>query len=200
MSEYPASFERLIFELEKLPGIGPRSAIRLAFYILKKPVEFSTSLAQALVEAKSKIHPCRNCFNLSEGALCTICQSSRRDTSLLLVVEDPSDIVAFERTHEYQGLYHVLGGVLSPLEGKGPQDLTLNALVQRLQNNSQWKEVIVATNPTVEGDSTAFYIQQQLKPFPVKVTRIARGLPSGGDVDYADESTLLKSLEGRQTL
>jgi recombination protein RecR len=200
VAEYPPSLERVIHELGKLPGIGPRTALRLAFYLLKQPAEASQSLARALVEVRAKLHPCRDCFNLTEETLCKICTSSGRDTATLLVVEDPSDVVAFERTHEYKGLYHVLGGTLSPLEGRGPQQLTLEPLVERVKKSPALKEIIVATDPTVEGDSTALYIQQLLKNAPVKVTRLARGLPSGGDVEYADESTLLKALEGRREL
>ncbi len=200
MAEYPPSLERLLHELEKLPGIGPRTAQRLAFHLLKQPADISRALAAALVDARTKLHPCRDCFNLTEETLCNICASSNRERSSLLVVEDPSDVVAFERTHEYRGLYHVLGGTLSPLEGRGPQDLTLDALVERVKKAGSFKEIIVATDPTVEGDSTALYIQQLLKGVTVKVTRLARGLPSGGDVEYADESTLLKALEGRREL
>ena len=200
MAEYPPSLERLFHELEKLPGIGPRTAQRLAFHLLKQPMDISRALANSLVDARTKLHPCRDCFNLTEETLCRICVSSNRERSTLLAVEDPSDVVAFERTHEFRGLYHVLGGTLSPLEGRGPQDLTLDALVNRIKKNNFFKELIVATDPTVEGDSTALYIQQLLKGIPIKVTRLARGLPSGGDVEYADESTLLKALEGRREL
>ncbi len=200
MAEYPPSLERLLHELEKLPGIGPRTAQRLAFHLLKQPTETSKALASALVEARTKLHPCRDCFNLTEETLCRICTQATRDRTSLLVVEDPSDVAAFERTHEYHGLYHVLGGTLSPLEGRGPQDLTLDALVERIKKGGSFKEVIVATDPTVEGDSTALYIQQLLKGILSKVTRLARGLPSGGDVEYADETTLLKALEGRREL
>jgi recombination protein RecR len=200
MAEYPPSLERLFHELEKLPGIGPRTAQRLAFHLLKQPMDISRALANSLVDARTKLHPCRDCFNLTEETLCRICVSSNRERSTLLAVEDPSDVAAFERTHEFRGLYHVLGGTLSPLEGRGPQDLTLDSLVDRIKKNSFFKELIVATDPTVEGDSTALYIQQLLKGIPIKVTRLARGLPSGGDVEYADESTLLKALEGRREL
>jgi recombination protein RecR len=200
MPEYPPSLERLLHELEKLPGVGPRSAQRMAFHFLKQPQEASRALAGALVEARTKLHPCRDCFNLTEETLCRICTQGTRERTSLLVVEDPSDVVAFERTHEYHGLYHVLGGTLSPLEGRGPQDLTLDALVARVKAWPTLKEVIVATDPTVEGDSTALYIQQLLRGLPVKVTRLARGLPSGGDVEYVDEVTLLKALEGRREL
>jgi recombination protein RecR len=200
MSEYPPSLEKLLHELGKLPGVGPRSAQRLAFHLLKRPVENSKLLAQALVEARTKLHPCTECHNLTEEILCRICLSSGRDKQVILVVEDPSDVVAFERTHEFHGLYHVLGGNLSPLEGRGPGDLNLESLVQRVKTKGGFKEIIVATDPTVEGDSTGLYIQHLLKEYPVKVTRLARGLPSGGDVEYADESTLLKALEGRREL
>ena len=200
MAEYPLSLERAIHELGKLPGIGPRTALRLAFHLLKQPPEATQTLTRALMEARTKLHPCRDCFNLTEETLCQICSSSNRDAGLILVVEDPSDLVAFERTHEYQGLYHVLGGTLSPLEGRGPQHLTLDALVERVKKSPGLKEVIVATDPTVEGDSTALYIQQLLKNVSMRVTRLARGMPSGGDVEYADEATLLKALEGRREI
>ena len=200
MPEYPPSLERLLHELAKLPGIGPRTAQRLAFHLLKEPMEASRALANALLDARTKLHPCQECFNLTEDTLCRICTMSTRDRTSILVVEDPSDVIAFERTHEYHGLFHVLGGTLSPLEGRGPQDLTLEALVARVKKNRNLKEIIVATDPTVEGDSTALYLQQLLKTVPVKVTRLARGMPSGGDVEYADESTLLKALEGRREL
>jgi recombination protein RecR len=200
MPEYSPSLEKLLHELEKLPGIGPRTALRLAFHLLKQPADASRALANALVEARARLHPCKDCFNLTEETLCRICSMATRDRTSLLVVEDPSDVVAFDRTHEYHGLYHVLGGTLSPLDGRGPENLTLDALVDRVSKSRTFKEIIVATDPTVEGDSTALYIQQLLKGIPVKVTRLARGLPSGGDVEYADESTLLKALEGRREL
>jgi recombination protein RecR len=200
MTEYPPSLERLLHELAKLPSIGPRTAQRLAFHLLKQPLDTSKALSVALVDARTKLHPCKDCFNLTEETLCHICRMSTRDKTSLLVVEDPSDLVAFERTHEYHGLYHVLGGTLSPLEGRGPQDLTLDSLVERVKKDRTFKEVIVATDPTVEGDSTALYIQQLLKGVPIKVTRLARGMPSGGDVEYADETTLLKALEGRREI
>ena len=200
MAEYPPSLERLLHELEKLPGIGPRTAQRLAFHILKQPVDLARALGSALVDARTRLHACKDCFNLTEETLCHICRMTTRDKTSLMVVEDPSDVVAFERTHEYHGFYHVLGGTLSPLEGRGPQDLTLDALVERVKKSGFFKEIIVATDPTVEGDSTALYIQQLLKALPLKVTRLARGLPSGGDVEYADETTLLKALEGRREI
>jgi recombination protein RecR len=200
MSEYPPSFERLIHELGKLPGVGPRSAARLAFHLLKQPAEAARALSAAILEARGRCKPCRECFNLTEEDRCGICASGRRDPATLLAVEDPSDVAAFERTHEYRGLYHVLGGTLSPLEGRGPGDLNLVALRERVGRMPALREVIVATDPTVEGDSTGLYIQQMLQGMPVRVTRLGRGLPSGADVEYADETTLLKALEGRREL
>ena len=200
MPEYPPSFERLVHELGKLPGVGSRTAGRLAFHLLKQPSEAAQSLSSAILEARARCRPCRECFNLTEEGLCSICASGNRDRSLLLVVEDPSDVAAFERTHEYRGFYHVLGGTLSPLEGRGPQDLSLDALTGRVKRSPELKEVIVATDTTVEGDSTGLYIQQLLREAPLRVTRLGRGLPSGADVEYADEGTLVKALEGRREL
>jgi recombination protein RecR len=198
MSDFPPSLERLLHELGKLPGVGPRSALRMAFHLLKQTPENVQALAQGLVEARAKIKACKECFNLTESDLCRICEDSSRDKTTLLVVEDASDVAAFEHTHEYHGLYHVLGGTLSPLEGRGPQHLNLDALVARVKKTPVVREVVVATDPTVEGDSTALYLQQLLKSSPVRVTRLARGLPSGGDVDYTDEMTLLKAYENRR--
>jgi recombination protein RecR len=190
--------ERLLNELGKLPGVGPRSALRVAFHLLKQPVSASQSLSTALVEARSRLKPCQDCFNLTEGEKCRICESKGRDRSVLLAVEDASDVAVFERTREFHGLYHVLGGTLSPLEGRGPGDITLDALVSRVKKDPGVKEIVVATDPTVEGDSTALYLQQLLKGMAIKVTRLARGVPSGGDVDYTDEVTLLKAYENRR--
>jgi recombination protein RecR len=170
----------------------------MAFHLLKQPPENVQSLAQGLVEARAKIKACKECFNLTESGLCRVCEDASRDKTTLLVVEDASDVAAFEHTHEYHGLYHVLGGTLSPLEGRGPQHLNLDALVARVKKTPVVREVVVATDPTVEGDSTALYLQQLLKSSPVRVTRLARGLPSGGDVDYTDEMTLLKAYENRR--
>ena len=200
MSDFPPSLERLIHELGKLPGVGPRSALRMAFHLLKQSPESVQSLAQGLVEARAKLKACRECFNLTEGDLCRICENTSRDQTVILAVEDASDVAVFERTREFHGLYHVLGGTLSPLEGRGPQDLTLDALVNRVKKNPKLREIVVATDPTVEGDSTALYLQQLLKDSPIKVTRLARGMPTGGDVDYTDEMTLLKSYENRREL
>jgi recombination protein RecR len=172
----------------------------MAFHLLKQSPESVQGLAQGLVEARARLKPCKECFNLTEGELCRVCENPARDTSIILAVEDASDVAVFERTREFHGLYHVLGGTLSPLEGRGPQDLTLDALVSRVKRSPKLREIVVATDPTVEGDSTALYLQQLLKGGTVKVTRLARGLPTGGDVDYTDEMTLLKSYENRREL
>lgn len=198
MPDFPPSLERLLSELGKLPGVGPRSALRMAFHILKQPAEASQALSSALMEARGRLKPCKDCFNLTESDKCRICESAGRDRSVLLAVEDASDVAVFERTREFHGLYHVLGGTLSPLEGRGPADITLDALVSRVKKDPRVKEIVVATDPTVEGDSTALYLQQLLKGMAIKVTRLARGVPSGGDVDYTDEVTLLKAYENRR--
>ena len=198
MSDFPPSLERLIHELGKLPGVGPRSALRVAFHLLRHPAEDSQALASAVLEARSRLKRCKDCYNLTESEKCKVCDSQGRDKTVILVVEDASDVAVFERTREFHGLYHVLGGTLSPLEGRGPGDLTVDALVHRVKKSPEVKEVVVATDPTVEGDSTALYLQHLLKDVKVLVTRLARGLPSGGDVDYTDEITLLKAYENRK--
>lgn len=200
MPDFPPSLERLIQELTKLPGIGPKSAQRMAFHLLRRPEGDVRAFAEALVEARRRLGRCKECFNWTEQEICRICADENREASALLVVEDAADVAAFERLRAFRGRYHVLGGVLSPLEGKGPEALTLDALRHRLEKNTLIKEVILATDPTVEGDTTALYIQDFLKDLPVKVTRLARGLPSGGEVDYADEATLLRALEGRREI
>jgi len=194
---YSPSVERLITELSKLPGIGPRTAQRLAFYMLKvKPGEI-LPLAAAIVEVKEKIGFCKRCFNLAEGDLCTICSDTRRDPSLICVVEQPADIIPIERTREYRGLYHVLGGALSPLDGVDPADLHVAELVERVAAGVD--EVIVATNPTMTGEATALYIADLLPP-QVRVSRLASGLPVGGDLEYADELTLGRAFTGRHEM
>jgi recombination protein RecR len=198
LADFPPSLERLLHELGKLPGVGPRSALRVAFHLLRQPAENSQALAAAVLEARGRLKPCKECFNLTEGEKCKVCESQGRDKTVILVVEDASDVAVFERTREFRGLYHVLGGTLSPLEGRGPSDLTVDALISRVKKSPEVKEVVVATDPTVEGDSTALYLQQLLKNVKVSVTRLARGLPSGGDVDYTDEITLLKAYENRK--
>lgn len=194
---YSPAVERLIVELAKLPGIGPRSAQRLTFHMLKLRSEDILPLADAIVEVKRKIGFCSRCFNLAEGDLCTVCADTRRDPRLLCVVEQPFDIVTIERTREYHGLYHVLGGALSPIDGVEPDDLHIAELVTRVDGGVD--EVIVATNPTMTGEATAMYIADLL-PERVRVTRLASGLPVGGDLEYADELTLGRALAGRRSL
>ena len=191
---YAPTVARLIEELAKLPGIGPRTAQRLAYYILRQRPADILPLAQAIVDVKEKIGFCRRCFNLAEGELCGICADERRDPHVVCVVEQPSDILPIERTHTFSGLYHVLGGALSPIDGVEPGDLRLAELVTRVEEGVI--EVIVATNPTMTGEATAMYIADLLPPH-VRVTRIASGLPVGGDLEYADELTLGRALSGR---
>jgi len=194
---YSPAVERLITELSKLPGIGPRNAQRLAFHILKLRPEEILPLAAAIVDVKEKIGFCRRCFNLAEGELCTICADARRDESLICVVEQPADIIPIERTREYRGLYHVLGGSLSPLDGVDPADLHVAELLTRVAAGID--EVIVATNPTMTGEATALYIADLL-PAEVRVSRLASGLPVGGDLEYADELTLGRAFTGRREM
>ena len=194
---YAPSVDRLIKELSRLPGIGPRSAQRLAFHILRQRPEQVLPLAEAIVEVKERIGFCRRCFNLAEGELCTVCADTRRDAAVICIVEQPADIVPIERTGEFRGLYHVLGGALSPLDGVDPEDLHINELVARVDDSVH--EVILATNPTMTGEATAMYIAEQL-PARVRVTRLASGLPVGGDLEYADELTLSRALTGRRSL
>jgi recombination protein RecR len=194
---YAPSVDRLIKELSRLPGIGPRSAQRLAFHILRQRPEQVLPLAEAIVEVKERIGFCRRCFNLAEGELCTVCADSRRDAEVICIVEQPGDIVPIERTGEFRGLYHVLGGALSPLDGVDPDDLHIGELVARVDDSVH--EVILATNPTMTGEATAMYIADQL-PARVRVTRLASGLPVGGDLEYADELTLGRAFAGRRSL
>ena len=197
----PESIQSVINSLERLPGIGPKSASRLAFYLLRAPDEVSQDLSTALANLKVKTAFCQECFNITEAGreICEICESSRRDGSLICVVEEALDVLALERTGGFQGKYHVLQGVLSPIEGIGPDDLKIKQLIARVRNGAV-KEVILATNPSMEGDATALYLRQQLEPLGVKVTRLARGLPVGGDLEYADQNTLLRALSGRQEM
>ena len=187
--------ERAIHELSKLPGIGRKSAQRHVFYMLKASDEEVNELAQSLIDLKNKVRYCSICFNITENDPCQICVSERRDNSTICVVEEANDIVAFENTGEYKGLYHVLGGVLSPLDGIGPDDLRIKELLARLNDNT--KEIILATNPNTEGEATAIYLAKLIKPMNIKLTRIARGIPVGADLEYADELTLARALEGR---
>ncbi len=187
----------MVDELGRLPGIGPKSAQRIAFYLLKAAPEDAKRLAQAVVEAKERVSWCRRCFNFAEGELCVYCRDERRDSTVLCVVEEPRDIVAVERTQEYRGRYHVLLGAISPIEGVGPEQLKIKELLARV-NDEDVQEVILATNPNIEGEATAMYLARLLKPLGLRVTRIASGLPVGGDLEYADEVTLGRALEGRR--
>ncbi len=193
----PSSVERLISELEKLPGIGPKSASRLAFYLIKAPDHDTEGLGRALLELKAGLRHCEVCYNFSEQERCAVCSSSDRDRTVICVVEDPLDIVAVERAGVFKGLYHVLHGAIAPMEGIGPEQLKIAELITRLRDHDV-TEVIVATNPNLEGEATAMYIQRLIQPLASKVTRLASGLPMGGDVEYADELTLARALDGRR--
>jgi recombination protein RecR len=191
--------QQVIDELGRLPGVGPKSAQRLAFHLLKLPVEDTTRLTDVITEMKSRIRFCERCFNISEEQLCLICSDQRRDGTVLCVVEEARDIVAVERTGEFRGRYHVLGGAISPIDGVGPDQLRVTELLGRLEPESV-AEVILATNPNIEGEATAMYLARLLGPLGIVVTRIASGLPVGGDLEYADELTLGRALEGRRRL
>lgn len=199
MLRYTESVARLIDELVKLPGIGEKTAQRLTFFLLKMPVEDVKRLAKALVDLKEKIGYCSECGNLTEKELCLICSDPKRDRKTICVVEEPNDLLAIEKTGGYQGVYHVLMGSLSPLEGIGPDDIQIKSLLNRIQQESR-SEIILATNPNVEGEATAMYLSRLLKPIGIKVTRIAHGIPVGGDLEYADEVTMTRALEGRREI
>ena len=192
-----APVARLIEEFHKLPGVGPKSAQRLTYYLLRAPEEEARALAQAILEVKEKITFCSVCQNVTDRDPCLICADPERDPSLICVVEEPLDILALERTRSYNGLYHVLHGVISPMDGVGPEHLKVEELLQRLKEGSV-QEVVLATNPNLEGEATAMYLGRLLRPLGVRVTRLARGLPSGADLEYADDLTLTRALEGRQ--
>lgn len=198
-SFYAPPVARLIEEFEKLPGIGHKTAQRLAFHVLDLPIEKTEALAEAIRDAKLKTHYCSVCSNLTETDPCNICGSVKRDHGVICVVEDPRDVVAMERIREFNGIYHVLHGVISPMEGIGPEDIKIKELLQRIREG-EIREVILATNPDVEGEATAMYISKLLKPIGIRTTRIAHGIPVGGDLEYADEVTLAKALEGRREL
>ena len=198
MEHYTAPVTKLIEELAKLPGIGRKSAQRLAFHILDMKGSDVVELTKAIVNAKKHTKHCQRCGNLTETELCGICSSVKRDMSTICVVEDVRDIAAMERTKEYKGVYHVLHGTISPLDGIGPDDINIKSLIRRL--NTDIKEVILATNPTIEGEATAVYISRLIKPMGIKVTRIAHGIPVGGDIEYADEVTLMRAMEGRREM
>ena len=189
------TFEQLIEEFAQLPGIGRKSAQRLALYILKLPREDVLQFSKTLVDVKDKIRYCSLCWNFTEEDPCRICASPKRDRSMICVVEEPNDVIAFEKTNEFRGLYHVLGGSLSPLEGIGPDDLKVKELLARIDEPIE--EIILALNPNIEGEATTIYLTRLLKPMGLKITRLARGIPVGGDLEYADEATLSRALEGR---
>ena len=197
MPQLPEPLERLISELSRLPGVGPKTAQRLAFHLLRIDRQRADSLAQAIVDMKARIGFCERCYNISEGSLCAICSSSRRDTSLLCVVETPMDVLAVERTSEFAGLYFVLNGVISPIDGIGPDQIHVPQLLDRVRGDGV-AEVIVATDADIEGEATAVYLQRVLAPLGVQVTRPAHGLPVGGDLEYADELTLARAISGRR--
>ena len=197
MSTIPDSIDRLIEEFSRFPGIGRKTAQRMVFHVLKSPNDQAVELAQAIMDMKTKIRSCSICNGITEEDPCIICTNPKRDQSSICIVEDAADIYTFEKTNAFQGLYHVLGGVLSPLDGIGPEDLNLDALVDRTQSGY---EIIIATNPTIEGETTSLYIAKLLKGKQVKVTRLARGLPMGGDLEYIDDATILRAMEGRTAL
>jgi recombination protein RecR len=199
VAAHPPAVARLIEALERLPGIGPKTAQRLAFHLLKQPAASVRDLADALVEIKTHVVHCSSCFNVTDQDPCRICGDPGRDAGLLCVVEEPNDLMAMERTGEYRGRYHVLLGALSPLDGIGPDEIKVRELLVRVEGNHV-REVILATNPNVEGDATALYLSKLLRPLGLRVTRIARGLPVGGDLEYADEVTLSRALEGRREM
>ena len=198
MAQLPAALKELIQELSRLPSIGPKTAQRLAFHILRAGPERSEALARAIIDVKERIGYCERCWNIAEGALCSICSSGRRDISLMCVVESPLDVLAIERTSEYQGLYHVLNGVISPIDGVGPDQIHVPELVDRV-GRGQVREVIVATGADIEGEATAVYLSRALAGLAVSVTRPAHGLPVGSDLEYADELTLARALTGRRS-
>lgn len=195
MEYYSNQINRLISELSTLPGIGAKSAQRLAFHILNMPTEQVQQLSQSIVDAKQNVRYCKECFSLTDAEVCPICSNSKRNKRIIMVVEDTRDLAAYEKTGKYEGVYHVLHGAISPMQGIGPADIKLKELMQRLQKDVD--EVIIATNSSLEGETTAMYISKLIKPTGIKVTRIASGVPVGGDLEYIDEVTLLRALEGR---
>lgn len=199
MNTIPASVTRLIEEFNRLPGVGPKTASRLTYYLLRMPDEQAKSLATALLDLKEKTTVCQICFNIAEQSPCAICSDEARDHTIICVVEEPLDVLAIERTREFRGVYHVLNGAINPIEGVLPEDLKIVELVQRVQRGGV-REVLLATNPNVEGETTASYIQRQIGGYVARVTRLARGLPIGGDLEYADEVTLMRAIEGRREM
>lgn len=199
MSFFPVSLENLIDKFAMLPGIGKKTAQRLAFFVMDMPREEAEAFAAAIMEARGSVHFCKRCQNLTDMEFCSVCASSRRDGSIICVVADPKDVIAIERSREYSGQYHVLHGVLSPMNHIGPDDLKIKELTERV-SKGDIAEVIMATNPDTEGETTAVYISRLLKPFGVKVSRLAYGVPVGSNLEYADEATLLRALEGRREM
>jgi recombination protein RecR len=199
VSSIPRPVQALVDELSRLPGIGPKTASRLTYYLLRQPAEQTRALAEALAQLKERIRFCSICFNMTENDPCPICLDDTRDSAWLCVVEDPLDVIALERTRLFKGRYHVLHGAISPVEGVGPEDLRIKELMTRL-NKEKIREVTLATNPSYEGEATAMYLQKQIAPMGIKATRLARGLPVGGDLEYADETTLARALEGRSEM
>ena len=197
--EYSPSIEKLIESFEKLPSIGHKTAQRLAFYVLDQSKEEIKEFTDSIINAKNNLKFCSKCFNISDTDPCNICSNPKRDESVICVVEDVKDVIAMERTHEFSGLYHVLHGSISPMNGIGPEDIKIKELLARLMDGTV-KEIILATNPRVEGEATSIYISKLVKPLGIKVTRIARGIPIGGDLEYTDEVTLAKALEGRSEI
>lgn len=198
MDYYSSQISKLIEELSSLPGIGSKSAQRLAFHILNMPIEHVEQLSSAIIEARKKVKYCKQCYTLTDDDICPICRNTKRDHKTIMVVEDTRDLAAYEKTNKYEGVYHVLHGAISPMLGIGPGDIKLKELMQRLQEDIE--EVIIATNSSLEGETTAMYISKLIKPAGIKVSRIASGVPVGGDLEYIDEMTLLRALEGRTEL
>jgi recombination protein RecR len=199
MSAVPQPVARLIDEFSRLPGVGPKTASRLTYFLLRQPTEQTRALAEALVEMKERTRFCSTCFNITEDDPCPICRDESRQNGAICVVEEPLDVLALERTREFKGRYHVLHGAISPVDDIGPDDLRIRELVERAKDRTV-REIILATNPSLEGEATAMYLQKQLAPLGVRVTRLARGLPVGGDLEYADETTLTRALQGRSEM
>ena len=200
MSYYSPSIEKLVEAFEKLPSIGHKTAVRLAFHILNASEEEVKEFIDSITNAKANLKYCSQCFNITDTDPCPICSSPKREQNTICVVEDVKDVIAMERTHEFKGVYHVLHGSISPMNGIGPEDIKIKELLNRLAGEEKIEEVIIATNPRVEGEATAMYLSKLIKPFGIKVTRIAHGVPVGGDIEYADEITLTKALEGRREI
>ena len=201
IQQYPSQLlQKAVDEFATLPGVGRKTALRLVLYLLRQPSERADSLSEAVRRARHEVRYCRVCHNISDQEVCPICSDPRRDSRTICVVENVQDVMAIENTQQYNGLYHVLGGVISPMDGIGPEDINLKQLIVRLQQNDDVKEVILATNPTIEGEATAMYTARLIKPAGIKCTRIAHGIPVGGDLEYTDEVTLSKAIEGRNEL